>query len=252
MGRTQRAIPDLAADDRRRHRGLLDWGRHRFLHQAQYRRECPYRRGAPYGVSAMLILARGVPLGRAVKVAGRIILFGLPIAGPYGLLGFATSGYVGLIGGFTLGVLMIGWGALLTVVLSRDNAVVDDRPRRSRWFLIGSLLSAVHFVSATLIGLVIYVPPGDYSWVSVAWLPGSLLLYRFGRLTGPSPLMALGFYILLGGSVLAGVIAMQAIRGLVSAGGHGGYGRRLSLTLLWGVWVPMPYRGTIFYWFESY
>jgi hypothetical protein len=208
--------------------------------------------GALYGVSAMLILARGVPLGRAVKVAGRIILFGLPFAGLYGLLGFVMSGYVGLIGGFTLGVLMIGWGALLTVVLSGDKAVVDDRPRRSRRFLIGFLLSAVHFVSGTLIGLVIYLRPGDYSWVSVAWLPGSLLLYRFGSVIEASPLMAAGFYLLLGGSVLAGVIAMQAIRGLVSAEGHGGYVQRLSLALLWGVWVPMPYRGIIFYWFESY
>src|SRR5262249_10599486 len=154
--------------------------------------------------------ARGVPLGRAVKVAGRIILFGLPIAG---LLGFAMSGHVGLIGGFTSGVLMIGWGALLTVVLSGDKAGVADRPRRRRCFLIGFLLSSVHFVSATLIGLVIYVRPGDYSWVSVAWLPGSLLIYRFGGLVDPSPLMGVGIYLLLGGSVLTGVLAMQVIRG---------------------------------------
>ncbi len=138
------------------------------------------------------------------------------------------------------------------VVLPGDKAVVDDHPRRSRWLLIGFLLSAVHFVYGTVIGLIIYVRPGDYSWVNVAWLPGSLLLYRFGRLIEPSPLMAVGLYLLLGGSVLAGVIAMQTIRGVVSAGGHAGYGRRLLLALLWGLWVPMPYRGTIFYWFESY
>jgi hypothetical protein len=65
--------------------------------------------------------------------------------------------------------------------------------------------------------------------------------------------MAVGFYLLLGGSVLAGIIAMQAIRGLDSTGGHEGYGWRLWLALLlWGAWVPIPYRGTIFYWFESY
>ena len=130
---------------------------------------------------------------------------------------------------------------------------VEDRSRCGVWFLIGFLLSAVHFVYATLIGLVIYLRPGDYSWVSVAWLPGGVLLYRFGRLIEPSPLMGMGFYLLLGGSVLAGVIAMQAIRGLVLADGHGGYGWRLWVALLlWGLWVPMPYRGTIFYWFESY
>jgi hypothetical protein len=37
--------------------------------------------GALYGVPAMLILARGIPLGRAVKVVGRIVAVGLPVAG---------------------------------------------------------------------------------------------------------------------------------------------------------------------------
>jgi hypothetical protein len=117
---------------------------------------------------------------------------------------------------------------------------------------MGFLLSVVHLVYATITGLVIYLRPGDYSWVSIAWLPGGVLLYRFGSLLG-SPMMAMGSYLLLGGSVLAGVIAMQAIRVSVLADGHGGYGWRLWVALLlWGVWVPMPYRGTIFYWFESY
>ncbi len=80
--------------------------------------------GAAYGVPAMLILARGVPLGRAAKIAGRIMLFGLPVAALFGLLGFAMSGYVGLMGGFMLAALMIGWGALLTAGLSGDK---DER-----------------------------------------------------------------------------------------------------------------------------
>ena len=73
---------------------------------------------ALYGVPAFLILARGVPLGRAVEIAGRIIAFGLPVAGLCGLLCFAMSGYVGLVGGFTLAALMIGWGAIFTAALS--------------------------------------------------------------------------------------------------------------------------------------
>jgi hypothetical protein len=79
--------------------------------------------GALYGVPVMLILVRGIPLRRAAKIAGTIILFGLPGAGLFGLLGFAVSGYVGLIGGFMLAALMIGWGALLTAGLSGDKAV---------------------------------------------------------------------------------------------------------------------------------
>jgi hypothetical protein len=82
--------------------------------------------GALYGVPALLILARGVPLGRAVKIAGSIILFGLPVAGLYGLLSFAMSGYVGLIGGFTLAALMIGWGALLTAALTGGKAASPE------------------------------------------------------------------------------------------------------------------------------
>ena len=68
--------------------------------------------GALYGVPIILILARGIPLDRAAKIVGRIVAFGLPVAGLYGLLGFAMSGYVGLLGGFMLAALMIGWGAL--------------------------------------------------------------------------------------------------------------------------------------------
>ncbi len=82
--------------------------------------------GALYGVPAMLILARGVPLGRAVKIAGRVIVFGLPVAGLYGLLCFAVSGYVGLVGGFTLAALMVGWGAILTAALSPEKALSPE------------------------------------------------------------------------------------------------------------------------------
>jgi hypothetical protein len=81
---------------------------------------------ALYGIPAMLILARGVPLGKAVKIVRRIVLFGLPVAGFYGLLGFALNGGVGLIGGFTSAALLIGWGALLAAGLSGDKAVSPE------------------------------------------------------------------------------------------------------------------------------
>jgi hypothetical protein len=52
---------------------------------------------ALYCVPAMLTFARGVRLGRVIKIAGRIVLIGLPFAGFYGLLNFAMSAYIGLI-----------------------------------------------------------------------------------------------------------------------------------------------------------
>jgi hypothetical protein len=82
---------------------------------------------AVYCVPATLILARGIALGRAAKIAGRIFLFSLPGAGLSGLLGFAVSGYVGLIGGFTLAALIIGWGAILTAGLSGGKAVHSEQ-----------------------------------------------------------------------------------------------------------------------------
>jgi hypothetical protein len=108
-------------------------------------------------------------------------------------------------------------------------------------------------VYATVVGFAIYLRQSDYGWVSLAWLPGSVLIHRFGRLIEPSPLMAAGVYLLVGGSILAGTIAMQALRALASdeRAQHGGWKLLLAL-LLWGVWVPMPFPGTIFYWFEAY
>jgi hypothetical protein len=87
---------------------------------------------ALYGVPALLILARRVPSGRAVKIAGGIILLGLPVAGMYGLLSFGVSGYVGLIAAFALAALIIGWGALLTAALTADEAVDSKDPNADR------------------------------------------------------------------------------------------------------------------------
>jgi hypothetical protein len=70
-----------------------------------------------YGAPVMLILARGVPLRRAMKIAGKIFVCGLPVAGAYGLLSLLMSGLLGLAGGFTLAALLIGWIALLGVAL---------------------------------------------------------------------------------------------------------------------------------------
>jgi hypothetical protein len=74
-------------------------------------------------VPVILIVPSSVPLGRAAKLAGTTVLFGLSIAELYGLLGFAMSGYVGLVGECALAVLLIGWIALLAVALFCGKAV---------------------------------------------------------------------------------------------------------------------------------
>ncbi len=70
---------------------------------------------ALYGVPVLVIVARGVPAGKVVKIVGKVGLIGVPLAGLFGLLCFGMSGYVGLIGGFTLAALVIGWWTLLGV-----------------------------------------------------------------------------------------------------------------------------------------
>jgi hypothetical protein len=81
---------------------------------------------ALYGIPAMLILARGIPLARAARIVGRIVAYGLPVAVLYGMLCFAMSGYVGLFGGFMLAALVIGWGALLTAALTGERSVSPE------------------------------------------------------------------------------------------------------------------------------
>jgi hypothetical protein len=70
-----------------------------------------------YSLPGLVIVARGVPLLKVVKIAGKIAVFGAPLAGLFGLLGLAMSGYVGFVGGFVLAALVIGWVALLAVGL---------------------------------------------------------------------------------------------------------------------------------------
>jgi hypothetical protein len=81
---------------------------------------------ALYRAPAMLILARSIPLDRAAKNVGRIVAYGLPVAGVYGMLCFAMSGYVGLFGGFMLAALIIGWLALLTAALTGGKNVSPE------------------------------------------------------------------------------------------------------------------------------
>jgi hypothetical protein len=88
---------------------------------------------ALYGIPALLIFARGVPLGRAFKITGLILLFGLPGAGFYALLCFAMSGYIGLVGGFTLAALMIGWVAVLAAALSGNKPESPEVYFGPRW-----------------------------------------------------------------------------------------------------------------------
>jgi hypothetical protein len=78
---------------------------------------------ALYGIPALLIVARGIPARKAIKIVGRIVRFGLPVAAFVGLLSFAMTGYVSLIGGSMLATLMISWGALLAAALFSDKAV---------------------------------------------------------------------------------------------------------------------------------
>jgi hypothetical protein len=128
----------------------------------------------------------------------------------------------------------------------------NGRPRLGRWLFVGYQFSLIHFFYATSAGLLIYMRPGNYTWVSVAWLPGSLLLSEFGSLHN-SPLMTLGFHLHPVGSIAAGVVAMQALRALITREGRRRYGWRFWLALLlWFAWIPVPFRGTFFYWFESY
>ena len=128
-----------------------------------------------------------------------------------------------------------------------------DSLRPSHWVGVGAVLSGVHFLYATCVALTIYMQPGDFTWVNVAWMPGSLLVAKFGSLVSPSPLMGLGFWLHPLGSVAAGVLAMRAIRGL-----RAGQRRRknawkvLLAAMLWLLWTPVPFRGTFFYWFEAY
>jgi hypothetical protein len=82
--------------------------------------------GALYGVPAMLFLARGIRLARAAKIVGRIVMYGLPVAGMYAMLCFAMSGTVGLFGGFMLAALVVGWVALLTAALTNEKAVSPE------------------------------------------------------------------------------------------------------------------------------
>ena len=63
---------------------------------------------------------------RAAKIVGRIVAYGLPVAGLYGMLCFAMSGYVGLFGGFILAALIIGWVALLTAALTGEKVVSPE------------------------------------------------------------------------------------------------------------------------------
>jgi hypothetical protein len=123
---------------------------------------------------------------------------------------------------------------------------VHDEPAwRGRRVVIGLLLPAVHFAYATGVGLVMYLRPG-MTWVSIAWLPGCLLISTNTSIVNISPLMPPGLLLLPLGSAAAGVVAARAAR-------TSGLGWRSWLALLlWVVWVPVPYPWTPFYWLEAY
>jgi hypothetical protein len=128
----------------------------------------------------------------------------------------------------------------------------DGSLRPIHWVGVGTILSGIHFAYARCVALLIYMQPGDFTWVNLAWSPGSLLLARFGSLLG-SPLMALGFWLHPLGSIAAGVLTMRAIRALGAREcRRTTMGKMLLAAALWVVWTPVPFRGTFFYWFEYY
>jgi hypothetical protein len=128
-----------------------------------------------------------------------------------------------------------------------------DSLRPSHSLGIGAALSGIHFVYASCVALLFYMQPGNFTWVNVAWLPGSLLVAEFGSLVSPSPLAALGFWLHPLGSVAAGVVAMGAIRALAARERRRRNGWRVLLAAaLWVIWTPVPFRGALFYWFEAY
>jgi hypothetical protein len=117
---------------------------------------------------------------------------------------------------------------------------------RTRWLLAGSLFTAIHFGYATCFGLLVNQRPGGYVWSSLPWAPGFMLIYWSGELVGPSPLIGAGLCFLVGGSILAGILAMQAVRGSSSDAWNRRYGLMFWLALLtWSVWLPVPFRGTL-------
>jgi len=65
-----------------------------------------------YGAPLILIVARGVPLGRAAKIAGTIILCGLPVVGFFAFFNLLVGPLVGL---------LICWIALMAVALLHDT-----------------------------------------------------------------------------------------------------------------------------------
>ena len=63
---------------------------------------------ALYGAPLTLIVARGVPLGRAAKIAGTIILCGVPVVGFFAFFPVLFAPLVAL---------LVGWLALAAVAL---------------------------------------------------------------------------------------------------------------------------------------
>jgi hypothetical protein len=128
----------------------------------------------------------------------------------------------------------------------------DGGGRRGHWRFSVTTLAAIYFVYATCVGFLIYLQPGTFTWVNLAWLPVSLLISAFGSLVELSPLMAMGAWLYPLGSVAAGLSATRALSGEPSQR-RGDSGLRLLLAGLLCVFgIPEPFRGTLFYWIESY
>jgi hypothetical protein len=94
---------------------------------------------------------------------------------------------------------------------------------------------------------------GNFTWINIAWIPGGLLFAQFGSVISPSPLMGLGFWLHPLGSAMSGILAARAVRFLSTRGKDERLEWHFWLALLLRVvWVPVPFRATFFYWFESY
>jgi|GEM_PF-6123316 len=87
----------------------------------------------------------------------------------------------------------------------------------------------------------------EYTWTSLPWVPGELLIGAEGG-------AVLGWLVLLVGSGAAGLVAASVLVGIVSRT-RNRFGCRAwrvwAALILWCVWVPVPVRSSFAYWWYT-
>jgi len=131
------------------------------------------------------------------------------------------------------------------------------------WLINGTIVAAVvHLVGCGVRGHKLFALAGGFStsgrWTTyggigfaptpLAWIPGGLILVLTDNRNMPNPL---GWLVLLGGSLFAGYLLAAVLLAPFRLGpGCGRYRWRLwCCMLLWLVWIPVPVRMTLTYWF---